>query len=175
MEMFRSHVLICGGTGCTSSKSDQIEIKFNEILKEKGLDNEVKVVRTGCFGLCEAGPIVIVYPEGAFYSHIKIEDVNEIVEEHLYKGRIVKRLLYKGAIDEDTIKSLNQVEFYSKQKRIVLSHCGVINPEDITEYIAYNGYEALGKVVTEMTPQQVIDIVKASGLRGRGGLDSQQG
>ncbi|WIV12584.1 NADH-quinone oxidoreductase subunit NuoF [Proteiniborus sp. MB09-C3] len=169
MEMFRSHVLICGGTGCTSSKSDQIEKKFNEILKARGLDNEIKVVRTGCFGLCEAGPIVIVYPEGAFYSHIKIEDVDEIVEEHLYKGRIVKRLLYKDAIEENTIKSINQVDFYSKQKRIALSHCGLINPEDITEYIAYNGYEALGKVITEMTPQQVIDTVKASGLRGRGG------
>ncbi|SCG84558.1 NADH dehydrogenase I subunit F [Proteiniborus sp. DW1] len=169
MEMFRSHVLICGGTGCTSSRSDKIEEKFNEVLKARGLDNEIKVVRTGCFGLCEAGPIVIVYPEGAFYSHIKIEDVDEIVEEHLYKGRIVKRLLYKDAVEENVIKSINQVDFYSKQKRIALSHCGVINPEDITEYIAYNGYEALGKAITEMTPGQVIDTIKASGLRGRGG------
>ncbi len=169
MEMFRSHVLICGGTGCTSSRSDKIETKFNEVLKARGLADEIKVVRTGCFGLCEAGPIVIVYPEGAFYSHIKVEDVDEIVEEHLYKGRIVKRLLYKDSVEENVIKSINQVDFYSKQKRIALSHCGIINPEDITEYIAYNGYEALGKAITEMTPQQVIDTIKASGLRGRGG------
>jgi len=169
MELYRSHVLVCGGTGCTSSKSAQIEKRFNELLKEKGLDNEIKVVKTGCFGLCEAGPIVIVYPEGAFYSHVKVEDVEEIVEEHLYKGRIVKRLLYKGAVDENTIKSINQVDFYSKQRRIALSHCGLINPEDITEYIAFGGYEALGKVLTEMTPQQVIDVIKDSGLRGRGG------
>ncbi len=169
MEMFRSHVLICGGTGCTSSRSDQIEVKFNEILKQRGLDSEIKVVRTGCFGLCEAGPIVIVYPEGAFYSHIKVEDVDEIVEEHLYKGRIVKRLLYKDSVKEDLIKSIDQVDFYKKQMRIALSHCGIINPEDITEYIAYNGYEALGRVLTEMTPQQVIDTIKESGLRGRGG------
>ncbi|MFA5523704.1 MAG: NAD(P)H-dependent oxidoreductase subunit E, partial [Tissierellales bacterium] len=169
MEMYRSHVLICGGTGCTSSRSDKIEDKFNEVLKERGLDNEIKVVRTGCFGLCEAGPIVIVYPEGAFYSHIKVEDVDEIVEEHLYKGRIVKKLLYKDSVDEDTIKSIDQVDFYSKQKRIALDNCGVINPEDITEYIAFNGYQALGKAVTEMTPGQVVDTLKASGLRGRGG------
>ncbi|SDY89113.1 NAD(P)-dependent iron-only hydrogenase diaphorase component flavoprotein [Proteiniborus ethanoligenes] len=169
MNYFRSHVLICGGTGCTSSKSDLIEEKFNELLTDKGLNNEIKVVRTGCFGLCEAGPIVIIYPEGAFYSHIKVEDVKEIVEEHLYKGRIVKRLLYKHSVEDDVIKSINEIGFYKKQVRVALSHCGVINPEDITEYIAYNGYEALGKVLTEMTPDEVINTIKASGLRGRGG------
>lgn len=116
MEIFRSHVLICGGTGCTSSSSDKIQERFEVYLAEKGLEKEVKVVRTGCFGLCEAGPIVIVYPEGAFYSHIKVEDVDEIVEEHLLKGRIVKKLLYKDAVEDDVIKSINDIGFYSKQK-----------------------------------------------------------
>ncbi|WP_423230320.1 NADH-quinone oxidoreductase subunit NuoF [Caloranaerobacter azorensis] len=167
--MYRAHVLICGGTGCTSSSSDKIQNEFELKIKEKGLDKEVKVVRTGCFGLCEAGPIVIVYPEGAFYSHVKVEDVEEIVEEHLLKGRIVKRLLYKDAVEEDTIKSINEVGFYKKQKRIALRNCGVINPEDINEYIAFDGYMALGKVLTEMTPEEVIQVVKDSGLRGRGG------
>ncbi len=152
MNIYRAHVLICGGTGCTSSSSDKIQNEFELKIKEKGLDKEVKVVRTGCFGLCEAGPIVIVYPEGAFYSHVKVEDVEEIVEEHLLKGRIVKRLLYKDAVEEDTIKSINEVGFYKKQKRIALRNCGVINPEDINEYIAFDGYMALGKVLTEMTP-----------------------
>ncbi len=169
MNIYRAHVLICGGTGCTSSSSDKIQNEFELKIKEKGLDKEVKVVRTGCFGLCEAGPIVIVYPEGAFYSHVKVEDVEEIVEEHLLKGRIVKRLLYKDAVEEDTIKSINEVGFYKKQKRIALRNCGVINPEDINEYIAFDGYMALGKVLTEMTPEEVIQVVKDSGLRGRGG------
>ncbi|WP_427340932.1 NAD(P)H-dependent oxidoreductase subunit E, partial [Caloranaerobacter sp. DY30410] len=169
MNIYRAHVLICGGTGCTSSSSDKIQNEFELKIKEKGLDKEIKVVRTGCFGLCEAGPIVIVYPEGAFYSHVKVEDVEEIVEEHLLKGRIVKRLLYKDAVGEDTIKSINEVGFYKKQKRIALRNCGVINPEDINEYIAFDGYMALGKVLTEMTPEEVIQVVKDSGLRGRGG------
>ncbi|SDY89183.1 NAD(P)-dependent iron-only hydrogenase diaphorase component flavoprotein [Proteiniborus ethanoligenes] len=169
MEIFRSHVLICGGTGCTSSSSDKIQERFEVYLAEKGLEKEVKVVRTGCFGLCEAGPIVIVYPEGAFYSHIKVEDVDEIVEEHLLKGRIVKKLLYKDAVEDDVIKSINDIGFYSKQKRVALKNCGIINPEEVSEYIAFDGYMALGKVVTEMTPQEVIDVIKASGLRGRGG------
>ncbi|MGF7060621.1 NADH-quinone oxidoreductase subunit NuoF [Brassicibacter mesophilus] len=169
MNIYRAHVLICGGTGCTSSNSDKIQKQFEASLKEKELDKEVKVVRTGCFGLCEAGPIVIVYPEGAFYSHIKIENVDEIVEEHLLKGRIVKHLLYKEAIEEDVIKSLNEVDFYKKQKRVALKNCGVINPEEINEYIAFDGYMGLGKALTEMTPQEVIDLIKESGLRGRGG------
>ncbi|KPU26280.1 NADH dehydrogenase, partial [Caloranaerobacter sp. TR13] len=169
MNIYRAHVLICGGTGCTSSSSDKIQTEFELKIKEKGLDKEIKVVRTGCFGLCEAGPIVIVYPEGAFYSQVKVEDVEEIVEEHLLKGRIVKRLLYKDAVEEDTIKSINEVGFYKKQKRIALRNCGVINPEDINEYIAFDGYMALGKVLTEMTPEEVIQVIKDSGLRGRGG------
>lgn len=169
MEIFRSHVLICGGTGCTSSSSDKIHAKMDEKLIELGLEKEVKVVRTGCFGLCEAGPIVVVYPEGAFYSHVKIEDVDRICEEHLLKGRIVKELLYKDAIEDDVIKSVNEVTFYKKQTRVALKNCGVINPENIAEYIAYDGYMALGKALTEMKPEEVIEEMKKSGLRGRGG------
>ncbi|MBE7051514.1 MAG: NADH-quinone oxidoreductase subunit NuoF [Ruminococcaceae bacterium] len=170
MELARGHVLVCGGTGCTSSGSAKIIEQFESCLSEKGLQDEIKVVQTGCFGLCALGPIVIVYPEGAFYSMVTPEDVAEIVEEHLLKGRIVKRLLYKETVvDENNIKSLNEVDFYKKQQRIALVNCGVINPESIDEYIAFGGYSALGKVLTEMTPQQVIDEIKESGLRGRGG------
>ena len=168
--MYRSNVLVCGGTGCTSSNSELIISKLKEEITLRGLDKEVNVIRTGCFGLCALGPIMIVYPEGSFYSRVTPEDVPEIVEEHLLKGRIVKRLLYKETIvDDNTIKSLNQTPFYAKQHRVALRNCGVINPESIDEYIAVDGYSALGKVLTEMTPEQVIDIVKASGLRGRGG------
>ena len=170
MELARGHVLVCGGTGCTSSGSAKIIEEFENCLKDKGLENEIKVVQTGCFGLCALGPIVIVYPEGAFYSMVKPEDVSEIVEEHLLKGRIVKRLLYQETVvDEDNVKSLNEVDFYKKQQRIALVNCGVINPESIDEYIAFGGYTALGKVLTEMKPQEVIDEIKESGLRGRGG------
>jgi NADH-quinone oxidoreductase subunit F/NADP-reducing hydrogenase subunit HndC len=169
MDLYRSHVLICGGTGCTSSGSATIQDKFDEELKRLGLEKEVKVVKTGCFGLCEAGPIVIVYPEGAFYSHVKIEDVTRISEEHLLKGRIVRDLLFHEAAEEETIKSLNEVGFYKKQDRVALRNCGVINPERIEEYIAFDGYRALGKVLTEMTSEEVIKEIKDSGLRGRGG------
>jgi len=169
MSLVRSHVLICGGTGCTASGSLSIEEKFKESLKKFELENEVDIVKTGCFGLCEAGPIVVVYPEGAFYSGIKAEDIERITEEHLLKGRIVKDLLFKDAIEKDVIKSVDEVKFYKRQKRIALKNCGVINPEVIDEYIAYDGYRALGKVLTEMSPQDVIDEVKRSGLRGRGG------
>ena len=170
MELYRSHVLVCGGTGCHSSGSSNIIEHFNRDLKEYGIDKEVQVVQTGCFGLCEVGPIVIVYPEGAFYSRVKDEDVTEIVSEHLVKGRIVKHLLYHDSIDQDEeIKSLDEVPFYQKQERIALRNCGVINPESIDEYIAFDGYKALGKVLTEMTPEDVIETIKASGLRGRGG------
>ena len=162
--------MICGGTGCTSSNSEKIIEKMKEEIKARGLENEVNVVRTGCFGLCALGPIMIVYPEGAFYSIEKVEDVPEIVEEHLLKGRIVKRLLYQETVQkDDTIKSLNETAFYAKQRRIALRNCGVINPENIDEYIAQDGYAALGKVLTEMTPEQVIQVIKDSGLRGRGG------
>ncbi len=168
--MFRSNVLVCGGTGCTSSNSEQIIEKLKEEIKAQGLEKEVNVIRTGCFGLCALGPIMVVYPEGAFYSRVTPEDVPEIVSEHLLKGRIVKRLLYQETVlDDDTTKSLNETTFYAKQMRIALRNCGVINPENIDEYIAQDGYAALGKVLTEMTPQEVIDLVLASGLRGRGG------
>ena len=169
MDFYRAHVLVCGGTGCTSSGSAELIERFEKDLAEKGQDKEVKVVRTGCFGLCEAGPIVIVYPEGAFYSRVKVEDVDEIVEEHLLKGRIVERLLHKDEEEQDVATTLDDIEFYKKQNRVALRNCGVIDPEVIDEYIAFDGYKALGTCLTEKTPQEVIDIIKASGLRGRGG------
>ncbi len=169
MEFYRSHVLVCGGTGCTSSGSMSILEKFEQELEKNGLTNEVKLVKTGCFGLCEAGPIVIVYPEGAFYSQVKVEDIERITTEHLLKGRIVKDLLFKEAVEEDKVKSIDEVGFYKKQKRVALRNCGLINPEEIDEYIAMDGYKALGKVLTEMKPEEVISVIKESGLRGRGG------
>ncbi len=169
--MFRSNVLVCGGTGCTSSNSEKIIEKLHEEINAKGLEKEVNVVRTGCFGLCALGPIMIVYPEGAFYSMVTPEDVPEIVEEHLLKGRIVKRLLYKETVvDDATTKSLNETQFYEKQMRVALRNCGVINPEVIDEYIALDGYQAVGKILTEkIPPEQVIQTMLDSGLRGRGG------
>ena len=167
--MYRSHVLVCGGTGCTSSHSAEIIAEFEKEIAEKGLADEIKVIRTGCFGLCALGPIVVVYPEGAFYSQIKVEDVPEIVDEHLIKGRIVKHLLYDDTVAGDTVKSLNETQFYKKQKRVALRNCGVVDPENINEYIAMDGYQALAKCLTEYTPDEVIQIVKDSGLRGRGG------
>ena len=167
--MYRSHVLVCGGTGCTSSHSAEIIAEFEKEIAKKGLADEIKVIRTGCFGLCALGPIVVVYPEGAFYSQIKVEDVSEIVDEHLIKGRIVKHLLYDDTVAGDTVKSLNETQFYKKQKRVALRNCGVIDPENINEYIAMDGYQALAKCLTEYTPDEVIQIVKDSGLRGRGG------
>jgi NADH:ubiquinone oxidoreductase subunit F (NADH-binding)/(2Fe-2S) ferredoxin/Pyruvate/2-oxoacid:ferredoxin oxidoreductase delta subunit len=169
MEFYRSQVLVCGGTGCTSSGSNDIFAALKSELASKGLDKEVEVVKTGCFGLCELGPIVIVYPEGAFYSQVKVDDVAELVEEHLLKGRIVKRLVYHDAIEDDKIKSLNKVGFYAKQERIALRNCGVIDPENIDEYLAFDGYKALEKALTQMTPQEVVEEMKKSGLRGRGG------
>ena len=145
MDIFRSHVLVCGGTGCTSSGSAEILKRFDAQIAEHGLQKEIKLVHTGCFGLCEAGPVVIVYPEGAFYSRVKPDDVNEIVSEHLIKGRIVQRLLFAGSVQETgNIVKLDEVEFYKKQKRVVLRNCGVIDPEKIEEYIAFDGYKALG-------------------------------
>ena len=167
--IYRAHVLVCGGTGCTSSNSEKIIVELEAGLKSSKLENEVKVIRTGCFGLCAEGPIVVVYPEGSMYTMVKIEDVKEIVEEHLLKGRIVKRLLAGNKEAEDIAKSLEGVGFFQRQMRIALRNCGVINPEDVNEYIAYDGYKALAKVLTEMTPEQVVDTVKKSGLRGRGG------
>ena len=168
--MYRSHVMVCGGTGCTSSNSDKIAAAFEAEILATGLENEVKVIRTGCFGLCALGPIVVIYPEGSFYSMVKEEDVKEIVDEHLLKGRPVTRLLYDETVAEDnSIKSLDETAFYKKQLRVALRNCGVINPENIDEYIAFDGYAALGKVLTEMTPEQVIQTMLDSGLRGRGG------
>ncbi|MBR2477050.1 MAG: NADH-quinone oxidoreductase subunit NuoF [Clostridia bacterium] len=176
MELARAHVLVCGGTGCTSSGSEKIINALESALKEKNLENEIKVVKTGCFGLCALGPIMIVYPEGVFYSMVTPEDIPEIVEEYFLKGRVVKRLVYKETLTEgDSVKSLNEVDFYKNQMRIALRNCGVINPEDIDEYIAYDGYKALGKVLTEMKPQEVIDEIKKSGLRGRGGAGFSTG
>ena len=170
MDMVRGHVLCCGGTGCTSSGSEAIIAEMEKQLAANGLDKEIKVIKTGCFGLCALGPIMVVYPEGAFYSRVKVEDVKEIVEEHLLKGRIVKRLLYQETITEnDEIKGLNETNFYAKQMRVALRNCGVIDPENIEEYIAADGYKALGKVLTEMTREEVIQEILDSGLRGRGG------
>ncbi|MBR2718687.1 MAG: NADH-quinone oxidoreductase subunit NuoF [Clostridia bacterium] len=171
MNLYRAHVLVCGGTGCSSSGSAQLIERFEQQLKEKGLEKEVQVVRTGCFGLCEAGPVVIVYPEGTFYSRVKVEDVDEIVSEHLLKGRKVQHLVYVDhATKESTVqKSLDEVGFYKQQERLALRNCGVIDPENIDEYIAFDGYKALAKALTEMTPEEVIKVVLDSGLRGRGG------
>jgi len=173
--MIRSHVLVCGGTGCTSSGSMKICDKLADELKAKGLEEEVKIVKTGCFGLCALGPVMIIYPEGTFYSKVTVEDVPEIVEEHLLKGRIVDRLVYADKEDskedkeEKVAASLSETNFYKKQHRLALRNCGVINPENIEEYIAMDGYFALQKVLTEMTPDDVIQVMLDSGLRGRGG------
>ncbi len=171
MDIYRAHVLCCGGTGCTSSGSAQLIERFEQKLQEAGLDKEVKVIRTGCFGLCEAGPVVIVYPEGTFYSRVTVEDVDEIVSEHLLKGRKVQHLVYTdhGSHEQNANKSLNDINFYKHQKRVALRNCGVIDPENIDEYIAFDGYMALEKALTKMTREEVIDEILKSGLRGRGG------
>ena len=168
--MVRAHVLICGGTGCTSSGSNKIIDAFNANIKANGLEEEIKVVQTGCFGLCALGPVVIVHPDGTFYSRVEESDVAEIVSEHLLKGRIVDRLVYKDGVEEvHGNVALSDTAFYKTQNRVVLRNCGVINPESIDEYIAMDGYAALGKVLTEMTPEDVIQEILDSGLRGRGG------
>ena len=169
MDLFRAHVLVCGGTGCTSSGSGELIARFEEQIAKNGLDKEVKVIRTGCFGLCEAGPVVIVYPEGTFYSRIRVEDVDEIVSEHLLKGRTVQHLVYKEKADEEQHSTLENIDFYRPQMRLALRNCGVIDPENIDEYIAFDGYKALAKVLTEMSPEDVIQEMIKSGLRGRGG------
>ena len=170
MEYFRSHVLVCGGTGCTSSGSETLLTLLEEKLTEYGLDKEVKPIRTGCFGLCEAGPVVIVYPEGTFYSHVAPNDVDEIVSEHLLKGRVVKRLLHHDKQAETAVDlSLEEMPFYKHQTRIALRNCGVISPENIDEYLAFDGYKALEKCLLSMKSKEVIDTMIASGLRGRGG------
>lgn len=167
--MYRSHVLVCGGTGCTSSGSQQIIETLKAELERNGLTDEVAVVQTGCHGLCALGPIMIVYPDASFYSMVKVEDIPEIVAEHLLKGRVVKRLLYTETVTDTGVKALSDTNFYKKQYRVALRNCGIINPENIDEYIGTNGYQALGKVLLEYTPDQVIQIILDSGLRGRGG------
>ena len=169
MQFFRSHILICGGTGCTSSDSGKIIEALNTSLVEKKLDQEIKVVQTGCFGLCEEGPIMVVYPEGTMYYKVKVTDVEEFVEEHLVKGRVVTRLLGKSDEVKDGEYAIEKSTFFKKQLRIALRNCGVINPEMIDEYIAFDGYKALIKALTEMTPGEIIETIKKSGLRGRGG------
>ncbi|MFT4106147.1 MAG: NADH-quinone oxidoreductase subunit NuoF [Lacrimispora sp.] len=167
--MYRSHVLVCGGTGCTSSGCQQIMVKLKDELKKQDLAEEISVVQTGCHGLCALGPIMIIYPDAAFYAMVKEEDIPEIVSEHLLKGRPVERLLYDETVTPAGIKSLSDTDFYKKQHRVALRNCGVINPENIEEYIGTGGYAALGKVLTEMTPDDVITTLLDSGLRGRGG------
>ena len=169
--MYRVNILCCGGTGCTASSSTEIVDNLNKCIQKYHLENEINVVKTGCFGLCQKGPIVAIYPEKVFYSHVKPEDAEKIIVDHIMHGSVVKDLeLYD--IDPETnekIQNIDKIKFYEKQERIALRNCGKINPEDITEYIAMDGYEALGKALTTMTPQEVIDVMKASGLRGRGG------
>ncbi len=167
--MIRSHVMICGGTGCTASGSKTLQSTLQKALEEKGLQDEIRIVETGCFGLCALGPIMIIYPEGVFYSNVKVDDIPEIVEEHLLKGRIVQRLVHKDETTEKLVTSLGDTSFYKIQKRVALRNCGVINPENIDEYIARDGYAALAKVLTTMTPEDVIQTLLDSGLRGRGG------
>ena len=167
--MIRSHVLMCGGTGCTASGSKELQAALAKELEAKGLQDEIKIVQTGCFGLCALGPIMIIYPEGVFYSRVTLDDIPEIVEEHLLKGRVVKRLIHTDETTEQKVTSLADTSFYKIQNRVALRNCGVINPENIDEYIATNGYEALAKVLTTMTPEDVIKVLLDSGLRGRGG------
>ena len=166
---YRAHVLICGGTGCTASGSHTISDVLQAELEKNNIADEIKIVHTGCFGLCALGPVMVVYPEGTFYSRVKPEEIPEIVTEHLVGGNPVKKYLYADTVDGDKIKSLNETPFYKKQHRVALRNCGVIDPENINEYIARGGYQALGKALTEMTPDSVIQTVLDSGLRGRGG------
>ncbi len=165
----RIQLLICGGTGCMSSHSREIKEAFEKTTKALGIKDEINIVLTGCFGLCERGPVVVVYPDETFYAHVKVEDVEEICNEHLLKGRQVKRLLVKDPSDRRKISQMSDLKFYAKQKRVALRNCGNINPLDINEYIAKDGYRALGEILAEKTPDDVIDTMIASGLRGRGG------
>ncbi|HOC81802.1 MAG TPA: NADH-quinone oxidoreductase subunit NuoF [Synergistales bacterium] len=170
MALYRAHVLVCRGTGCTASGSGPLYETFRKELARRGLDKEVMLVETGCHGMCEMGPIVVVYPEGSFYCRVKPEDVPELVEEHLYKGRILQRLLYTTPdVEKIKIPHYRDIPFYGKQRRIVLRNCGYINPDNIEEYIARDGYQALAKVLLELPAEETLDIVKKSGLRGRGG------
>ncbi len=176
MNHIRSHIMVCTGTGCSSSESPKLITAFEAALKDAGMDQEVRVVKTGCFGLCAMGPIVMVFPEGACYTHVKQDDVPEIVSEHIVKGRIVTRLLHKEEDEKEAVTSLSETNFYKHQMRIALRHCGVINPENIDEYLGVDGYTALERILTEKTPpQEIIDALKKSGLRGRGGAGFSTG
>ena len=169
MARYRSHIMVCGGTGCVSAKAEEIIDNLKAELKSHGYDNEIKVVKTGCFGFCGQGPIVKIHPDNVFYVKVTPEDAKEIIEEHIIKGRRVERLLYEEPMLKEKLDESSKMNFYKKQYRIALRNCGLINPEDINEYIAFNGYEALGKVLTEMKPEEVLNLLKESGLRGRGG------
>lgn len=165
----RSNILVCTGTGCLAGESEKVAKNLQLIIKARGYENEVNVIKTGCFGFCEKGPIVKVEPDNAFYVSVSPKDAKEIVDEHIIKGRVVERLLYKEPVRNEIVSRQEEMPFYKKQLRVALRNCGLINPEDIFEYIAFGGYEALGKVLTSMTPEQVIEEIKKSGLRGRGG------
>lgn len=165
----RTHIMVCGGTGCVSAESLEIVEAFKEKLIATGYDKEITVLKTGCFGFCGQGPIVKIHPDNVFYVKVGLGDVNEIVDEHIIKGRTVERLLFKEPQTDKPLSKHDEMNFYKKQYRVALRNCGLINPEDVNEYIAYNGYEALGRALTEMTPEEVINVVKDSGLRGRGG------
>jgi NADH:ubiquinone oxidoreductase subunit F (NADH-binding)/(2Fe-2S) ferredoxin len=169
MAEYNMHILVCGGTGCKASQSEQIKTNFQQRLTEFGLINEIQVVTTGCFGFCEKGPIVKILPDNTFYTQVSPNDVPEIIEEHIIKGRKVERLLFRDPESHEIIGNSKGMDFYKKQKRIALRNCGFINPENIEEYIGRDGYAALGDCLTEKTPEEVVKIVKDSGLRGRGG------
>jgi len=169
MDTVRSHIMVCGGTGCVSSDSEKLITLFEEKLSSVGYEKEINVIRTGCFGFCGQGPIVKIHPDNVFYVKVKLDDVDEIIEEHIVKGRIVKRLLYEEPFYKRKVQSTSKMDFYKKQYRIALRNCGIINPEEIEEYIAYDGYEALGKALLEMSPVEITNILKDAGLRGRGG------
>ncbi len=169
MAKIRSHIMVCGGTGCVASRSEELIDTLKSELKTVGYDQEIKVVKTGCFGFCGQGPIVKIHPDNVFYVKVMPEDAGEIVAEHIVKGRTVERLLFEDPEAKVKQDKHSQMNFYKKQYRIALRNCGTINPEDINEYIAFRGYEALGKVLTEMSPEDVIQTIKQAGLRGRGG------
>ncbi|MCL2816576.1 MAG: NADH-quinone oxidoreductase subunit F, partial [Oscillospiraceae bacterium] len=172
--MIRSHVLVCGGTKCKNHHCKSVITVIQDSIKRNGLENEIKIVETGCHGVCSnangsKGPVIVIYPDAVTYVKVRPEDVEEIVREHLIKGRPVKRLVYDESLDGEKMFSLNNTPFYKNQRRVALKNCGIIDPEDIDEYIANDGYQALAKVLTEMKPDDVIKCLKDSGLRGRGG------
>ncbi|MCT4542502.1 MAG: NADH-quinone oxidoreductase subunit NuoF [Vallitalea sp.] len=169
MSSYKMHILVCGGTGCKSASSDKIVENLKEHLKNNNMDQEVKVLKTGCFGFCEKGPVVKITPDNTFYVQVQPEDAEEIVKEHIVKGRKVERLLFEDPETQERVSDSKHMDFYKKQMRIALRNCGFIDPNNINEYIARDGYHALGKVLTEMTPADVISLMKESGLRGRGG------